>query len=286
MKPAGFEYHAPRDLDEVLALLVRYGPEAKLLAGGQSLVPLMNFRLARPAHVIDINRVGTLGGIAHDGALHLGALTRQQEIATSSLVAESAPLLADATRWIGHPAIRARGTLGGSVAHNDPAAEYPAALLALDAAVKLRGARGDRSIPIDDFLGDWLSTSLASDEILTEVTVPASPTGTRTAIAELARRHGDFALAGVAVRVVREGALVSDPRLVAFGGLPRARRLTSAEAVLDGASPTPEVLADVADRARSEVDPTGDIHATADYRRHLVGVLAVRALRTALGMEA
>jgi aerobic carbon-monoxide dehydrogenase medium subunit len=288
MKPASFEYHAPESLEEALALLARHGGEGKVLAGGQSLVPMMSFRLARPAHVIDINRVQGLSGIRREnGTLVIGATTRQREIELSAEVASSAPLLVSATKWIGHPPIRSRGTIGGSVAHNDPAAEYPAAMLALDAEAVLTSADGERTVAVNDLLGDWLTTSMQAEELLTALRMPAASDRMRVGITELARRHGDFALAGTVVRLdISPDGSIDDARVVAFGGLPRATRLRDAEEVLRGAQPGEEVFTEAGARAGAHVDPVADIHATAEYRKHLVGVLTVRALRSAAGMEA
>ena len=286
MKPAAFDYHAPRDVDEVLAFLDRYGADAKVLAGGQSLVPLMNFRLARPAHVVDINRVEGLAGIRTNGSLKLGALTRQREIETATFTG-AARLLQAATRFIGHPGIRARGTVGGTIAHNDPAAEYPAALLALDATVTARSRQATRTITVDDLLGDWLTTALEPNELITEITVPIGAPDARVAITELAKRQGDFALAGAAVRLdLADGGDIRDARVVAFGGLSRATRMREAEAILIGGKPSDETLRAAAEAAGAGAEPTDDIHATREYRRHLIRVLTRRALQSALETEA
>src|SRR5204863_6480341 len=197
MKPAKFEYHAPSTLDEAIALLVRYGGDAKLLAGGQSLVPLLNFRLARPAALVDLNRIASLAYIREqDGQVRFGAMTRQRTIEFSPVVAQRLPLLKEATRWVGHLPIRTRGTIGGSIAHADPSAEYPAVLAALDGEVVARGAKGERVLKPRDFFQTYLTTNLAADEILTEVRLPATPAGAGYAFEVFARRHGDFAIIG------------------------------------------------------------------------------------------
>jgi CO/xanthine dehydrogenase FAD-binding subunit len=216
----------------------------------------------------------------------VGALTRQREIEAASLTGGPA-LLREATRYIGHPGIRARGTIGGTLAHNDPAAEYPAALLALDASVTARRSGGQRSIAVDDLLRDWLTTSLEPDELITEVLIPQGSPASGVAIAELAKREGDFALAGAVVRIDRTGSgTIETARVVAFGGLPRASRMRQAESILEGSTPSEDVLIEAAQAAGAEANPTDDIHATRKYRQQLVRVLTLRALRSAVGREA
>jgi aerobic carbon-monoxide dehydrogenase medium subunit len=282
MKPVPFEYDAPETVEAALALLAEHGDDGKVLAGGQSLVPMMNFRLARPSHLIDINRLPGLSGIERNGNLSLGALVRQAQVEASPIVADAAPLLVIATRWIGHPPIRARGTVGGSLVHNDPAGEYPAALLALDATATAASVRGERAMTVDALLADWLSTTLEPDELVTSVTIPGDALTGDVGMAELARRHGDFALAGSVVRLV-PGAdgTIEDVRIVAFGGLPRATRMTHAEDALKGTRPGDAAFEEAGRRASAAADPVSDIHASAEYRRHLIGVMTVRALRSA-----
>ena len=244
MKPPPFEYHAPRTVEEACALLGSL-EDAKVLAGGQSLVPLLNFRLARPAHIVDINRVGGLDRIyERDGGVAVQALARQADVEDSDLVAHACPLLSDAVRLVAHRVIRNRGTVCGSIAHADPASEIPAVLLALGGNVVVRSSRGERTIAADQLFAGVFETALAPDELLVEAWFPAfrGP----HAILEESRRHGDFALAGV----VRAG-----------------ERLT-----LFGVAPTP-VMADRADPARG-LQPSGDLEATPEFRLHLVRVLA------------
>ena len=247
MKPPPFEYHAPRTVEEACALLGSL-EDAKVLAGGQSLVPLLNFRLARPAHIVDINRVGGLDRIyERDGGVAVQALARQADVEDSDLVAHACPLLSDAVRLVAHRVIRNRGTVCGSIAHADPASEIPAVLLALGGNVVVRSSRGERTIAADQLFAGVFETALAPDELLVEAWFPAfrGP----HAILEESRRHGDFALAGV----VRAG-----------------ERLT-----LFGVAPTP-VMADRADPARG-LQPSGDLEATPEFRLHLVRVLADKA---------
>lgn len=284
MKPASFAYEAPKVLGDALALLARYGEDAKVLAGGQSLVPLLNFRLARPPYLIDLNGVPGLASISErDGFISIGAMTRQRAIEASPVIVSRAPLLAAATRWIGHPPIRTRGTIGGSLAHNDPAGEYPAVLLALDAQVRIQSQRGERVLGIDAFLGEWLSTMLEPDELVTGVEIPVPSNPAAYGFAEIAKRHGDFALAGVAAQFTLDGSNIGDTRIVAFGGVARATRLTAAEDAIRGGAPSETLFGEASRAATAAIDPISDLHATGEYRRHLTGVLVVRALRQAFG---
>lgn len=278
VKPASFEYHAPSSIDEALALLVRYGGEARLLAGGQSLVPMMNFRLVAPAALIDLNRVAGLDAIVADGpTVRIGAMTRQRTLEFSPLIAAHLPLLQHAIRCIGHLPTRSRGTIGGSLAHADPAAELPMVLRALDGEVVARGPGGERRIAAADLFVSPLTTALAPDEILTEIRLPAMAAGTGCAIEEFARRHGDFALAAV-VAVVAPAA--SGRRLVrlATGGIgPVPQRLREAESILEQQGFDAEAIEAAAAKAAETVEPLADHHASADFRRHLTRVLSKRA---------
>jgi CO/xanthine dehydrogenase FAD-binding subunit len=287
MKPASFRYARAGSLAEAVALLAEAPGDTKLLAGGQSLVPMLNMRLVRPAVLVDVNSVRELAGITPtaDGGLRIGALTRHAELTASPAVIERAPLLAEAARHVGHAAIRNQGTLGGSLAHADPAAELPAALLALDARVHVTGPRGAREIAADAFFLGLLATALEADEILTAIEVPAQPPG--WGFVEIARRPGDFALAGVAaiVRVGHPLTLPSPPRggegemrLVGFGIGDRPLRLSSAERVGAGAQLDAATAARAGAAAGPDCDPPSDVHGSADYRRHLATVLTERAL--------
>jgi carbon-monoxide dehydrogenase medium subunit len=286
MKPPKFDYHAPHTVDEALALLVRYGGDAKPLAGGQSLVPLLNFRLARPAALIDLNRIPALAGIREaDGMVAFGAMTRQRAVEFSPVVARKLPLLAEATRWVGHLPIRSRGTIGGSIAHADPSAEYPAVLAALDGTVIARGQKGERQLTAATLFETYLTTTLAADELLTEVRFPAMPAGAGWAFEEFARRHGDFALVGVAAALWREGGRWS-ARLATAGAGPVPVRLRAAEEIVARDGVGDGALKAAAARAAELVQPAGDLHASADYRRNLTRVLTERALRRAVGRAA
>ena len=247
MKPPPFEYHAPGSLPEALDLLARLGPDAKVLAGGQSLVPLLNLRLARPAHLVDINNLAELGEIQPlDGGLKIGAMVRQRAAERSDLVRERCPLMAEALPFIGHPQIRNRGTVGGSLAHADPASELPAVAAALDADLVVQSVRGERVLKPEDFFVSFLTTSLEPDELLVELRVPAWPSGAGWAYLEISRRHGDFAMVGVAsiVRLAADGS-VAEARLAytGAGGAPirptRPSASSSASHPRSRPSPTP-----------------------------------------------
>jgi carbon-monoxide dehydrogenase medium subunit len=283
VKPALFDYHCPASVDEAIAVLARYDGEARILAGGQSLVPMMNFRIATPAALVDINRIPALAHITVEGdTVRVGAMTRQREIEHSPVIKEKLPLLAEAIRLVGHLPIRSRGTVGGSIAHADPAAEIPMVLMALDGEVVAKGPKGERTIAARDLFQDALTTSLASDEVLTEVRFPAIPPNAGYALEEFARRHGDFALAAVAAVVFSEGDKCVRAQLALGGVEPKPRRLVEAEAILVEKGLGEEAIAAAAKKATEGVDPLSDHHASADYRRHLTGVMLERAVKRAL----
>lgn len=282
MKPPAFDYVAVASTHEAVAEVAAHGDAAKLLAGGQSLMPILNLRLAAPARLVDLNRVAALAYIEERaGGVAIGAMTRQRAVERSALVAERVPLLTEALPWVGHSTIRNRGTIGGSLAHADPAAELPAVALCLDGRFTVRGAAGERTIEARDFFKGYLTTAVAPTELLTDVWFPSRPPGTGEAWIELARRHGDFALVGVAAVVTLDGSIVREARLTLTGvdGVPV--RATAAEALLAGAPLSEEAMRAAADRVRESIDPHGDIHATAAYRRHVAGVLTIRALTRA-----
>jgi aerobic carbon-monoxide dehydrogenase medium subunit len=283
MKPPRFDYHAPAGVEEALALLARYGGDAKVLAGGQSLMPLLNFRLARPAALVDLNRIGALAGIReHDGRVRFGAMTRQRAIEFSPVVARALPLLREATSWVGHLPIRSRGTIGGSIAHADPSAEYPLVLTVLDGEVVARGSKGERVIRAGDLFETYLTTSLAADEILTEVRLPAMDPKAGWAFEEFSRRHGDFAIVAIAATVVAGDGRRVTVRLAAGGAGPKPIRLREAEAMLERDGLGDAAIEAASRRAAELVAPDSDIHGSADYRRHLTGVLTARALKRAV----
>lgn len=284
MKPAAFKYIRPGTLNETLAAMAEHVGDAKALAGGQSLVPAMNFRLAQPAVLVDLNRVPDLDRLdASADGLRLGAMTRHCALERSALVRGAAPLIAEAMPHVAHFPIRTRGTLGGSLAHADPAAELPAVMLALDARIEVRSVRGARSIPAGDFFVGLFATALEADELVTAVTVPARPAGEGWAFDEVARRHGDFALAGVAAVLTRDArGAVSAARIALFSVHERPVLAASAARALVGEIPTGQVIAAAADAAAmQDADPASDIHASIAYRRHLTRVLVGRAVSRA-----
>jgi carbon-monoxide dehydrogenase medium subunit len=281
MKPAPFDYVAPRSIDEAVDALADGGSDAKLLAGGQSLIPLLNFRLAHPSLLVDLNRVEELAYVtSRDQGVAIGAMTRQASIERDAQLRQAQPLLVEAVGWVGHPAIRSRGTIGGSLAHADPAAELPAVAVCLDAQLSIVGPRGRRTVAAEDFFLGYLTTLLEPDEILVETWLPPLQSGTGQAWVEFARRHGDFALAGVAVSLRLDRDEVSDARIVLTGVGGKPSRAREAETVLVGGT-VPERASAAADAARSAIDPDADIHATKEYRTHLAGVLTERAIRLA-----
>jgi carbon-monoxide dehydrogenase medium subunit len=279
MKPAPFEYHRPTSLAEAFDLLDRYGEDGRILAGGQSLVPTLHMRLVAPRAVIDINRLPDLDAIrlAPDG-LVIGALARQEAVERSPLVKEHAPLIAAAMPHVGHSAIRARGTIGGSLALGDPAAELPACAVALGATIGVTGRGGPRRIAAADFFRGIYTTAAEPGEIVTELGVPRA-VGWRWEFEELARRHGDFALAGLAAGARVEGEVLAELRLVFFGVGTKPVRAHRAESALAGRRAEPAAL-DAAGRAvEAEIDPPGDIHGSPALRRHLAHVLLTRVVR-------
>jgi len=283
VKPAPFEYFRPDTVDEALALLGEHGWDAKLLAGGQSLVPAMNFRLAAPGVLIDLNRIPGLDSIrAEGGGLRIGTMVRQHAAERSADVRRLAPLLAEALPFVAHPQIRNRGTVGGSIAHADPAAELPAVMLALGARLHLVGPNGPRTLAADEFFTGLFATALEHDEMLAEIEIPALAPRTGSAFMEVSRRHGDFGLAGLAMSVsLDDGGCCTDARIALLGVGEGPVLARGAADALRGQSPSPDAFAAAADAARGEVDPPMDIHASSEYRRHLVGVLVARAFPVA-----
>jgi carbon-monoxide dehydrogenase medium subunit len=285
MKPASFAYYAPASVDAAIALLQRYDGDARVLAGGQSLIPMMNFRLAAPPALVDINRVPGLAYIEADGdVVRIGAMTRQRAIEFSLLVAEKLPLLREAICHVGHLPTRSRGTIGGSIAHADPAAELPMVLQALEGEVLARGPNGERRIKAADLIRDALTTSLKADEIITEIRLPAMPPGAGYAVEEFSRRHGDFAIAAIAVMLVRDGSRCGKARIATAGISSHSIRLPAAEQILEDNGLSETVLEQAAAKAAESVEPLADQNASAEYRRQLTRVLTHRALRRAAGI--
>jgi CO/xanthine dehydrogenase FAD-binding subunit len=285
MKPPPFEYFAPTSVDDVLALLRDHGEAAKVLAGGQSLVPLMNFRLARPRYLIDLNCIPELAFIREeDSGLVIGAMTRQRAVERSALVRSRCPLLAEAMPLIGHHQIRNRGTIGGSLAHADPAAELPAVVMALGGELLVQSVDGQRVLRPEQFFVTYLSTALAPTELLVEVRLPAQRPRTGWAFLEVSRRHGDFALVGVAaLMALDEGGVCTHAALALTGVGPTPVLAEAAAQGLVGSRPTPEVFEAAGRKVSAGLEPDSDIHASAAYRQHLAEVLTRRALARALG---
>ena len=284
MKPAPFDYRCPDTVDEALALLARHKGEAKIIAGGQSLMPMINFRVVQPALLVDVKRLLEYDFVrpAADGGLAVGALTRHRVLETSPLVAERFPVIAEAMRHVAHVAIRNRGTIGGSLSHADPAAELPMLSLLLDARIHVRAASGSRVIAASKFFLGALSNALQDDEIVVQVDLPGLAAGTGWAFEEFSRRAGDFALAAVAVLVRVTQGCISEARIALMGVAETPIRAPAAEALLLGAQAS-DALVERAVRAVCEpLRPPADLHASPEYRRHLAGVLAYRAIGAAL----
>lgn len=283
MKPPRFEYFAPTSLDDALGLLAEHGDEAKVLAGGQSLVPLLNFRLIRPGYLVDLNEIPGLGGLREEnGWIVIGGMTRQRAAETSTLVRERCPLLADALPQIGHAQIRNRGTIGGSLAHADPAAELPAVVAALGGELVVRSRHARRVLTPEAFFRAYLTTALEPAELLVEIRLPVTPPRTGTAFLEISRRHGDFALVGVAATVTLDDAGVCTASAVALTGVgPTPVVAREAARTLVGVKPAAAALEEVGRQVSAMVRPDADLHASSEYRTHVAGVLTWRALARA-----
>ena len=282
MKLPPVDYEAPETVSEAVGLLAEHADEASVLAGGQSLIPLLALRLAYPAVLIDINGVAGLSGIsAAGGRVSIGAMTREYVAEESATVAAGVPLLAAALPLIGHEAIRSRGTIGGSMAHADPAAELPAVARALDAEFVVRGPAGERVIPAAGWFEGYLTTSRRPDELLVEVRFPAAGPGTGVSFSEVARRHGDFAIVGLAASLTLSGGTISDARLALAGIADVPVRATAAEDLLAGEPPSDELFDEAARRAAEDTDPPGDLHGSPEYRKKVAAALVRRGLRAA-----
>lgn len=285
MKPASFAYFAPKTTDEALHLLAQHGYDAKPLAGGQSLVPTMNFRLAQPAVLVDLNGIDELFFVGEkDNEIRIGAMTRQRTVERSPLVQQRLPLVAEAIPHIAHPQIRNRGTFGGSLAHADPAAELPALAVALDARLRVRSEAGERWVAARDFYIGLFATDLQPEELLVEVAIPAQAADSGWAFEEVARQHGNYALCGAAATVaLAADGTVARARLVYLSVGEGPVEAAQAQQALTGESPTDAALQKAAALAAAQdIDPVSDIHASADYRRHLARVVGRRVLRRAV----
>lgn len=284
MKPAPFRYAAPRSLDELLALKAEHGDEAKFLAGGQSLIPTMNFRLAQPSVLLDLNALPDEDRVTEveGGAVRIGALVRHADIETNELIARHQPLAQEASGYVAHPQIRNRGTLCGNLAHADPASEMPAVILALGARMHARSAVSDRWIEAADFFEGVFTTALEEDEALCEVELPSLPPGTGSCFLEVSRRSGDFAMMGVAAAITLDaGGICSDARLTYCGAGETPLAAAETAAALVGETLDGKIREAAAQQAAGEIDPPGNVHLTAAYQKHLAGVLTARALETA-----
>ncbi|MEE9168158.1 MAG: xanthine dehydrogenase family protein subunit M [bacterium] len=285
MKPAPFEYFAPTSLEEALACLDEHGYDAKVMAGGQSLIPTMNFRLAEPEILVDLNRISELSYIdpGKSGGLRIGAMTRQREAERSTLVKERAPLVHETMPYIAHPQIRNRGTVGGSIAHADPASELPAVMLALDARFLLRSKDDERRLSADEFFIGLFDTAMEPEELLVEISLPAMPPNSGWAFREIARRHGDYALVGVAAVVTADQTGRCENARITFLSVGDGPVVAvEAGQGLTGQNPTEDIIRAAAETAAAkDIDPPNDIHASAEYRRHLAKVLTTQALSEA-----
>ena len=290
MKPAPFAYHAPDSVEAALELAARHGPDARWLAGGQSLVPAMNFRLVEPAVLVDLNRLSELDYIEETGrkGLRIGAMARQRRVERAPAVGRLCPLLADVMPHVAHPQIRNRGTIGGSLVHADPAAELPVAAVALDAQLRVRSVEGERTVAAADFFQGLFTVDLAPEEMLVEVQFPPWLPGAGWSFLEVARRHGDYALAGVAALLALDGdGRCRRARLVYLNLADRPVDARQAAQQLEGEKVTEEAITAAAHTAAAEeIDPVADVHASAGYQRHLARVLTLRALRQALARAA
>lgn len=283
MKPAAFEYVVANSIEQAVAALAQAGGDAKILAGGQSLVPMLNFRLLRPAILVDINRIPDLAFIEDAGdAVKIGTLTRHHQLETSPVIAKHFPMLSYAMTHVAHLAIRNRGTIGGSLSHADPAAELPMMALLLGAKLHIISGRGKRTVEAREFFRDTLTVDLAEDELLTEIHLPKLPPRTGWGFEEVARRAGDFALAAVGATITMSGGVTKEARIALTGVGPTPLRASEAEALLVGQKPEAKLMAQVTETVRAVIEPETDLHASADYRRHLAGALAGRALAAAL----
>lgn len=283
MIPAAFEYEAPTELAEAIDRLAKSSGEAKVLAGGQSLIPLMKFRLAQPARIIDLNRIGGLAYVRENGDLRIGALTREVDLEESAVIRDRYPIIADTAAVIADPIVRNLATVGGNVAHADPANDHPATLLALRASVVARGPRGERVIAIDEFFVDTFTTSLAADEIVTEIRIPRAAPQSGGAYLKFERKVGDFAIVGVAAHLALDGkGNVSTAGIGLTNVGPTALRARRAEDALRGRAPDDNAIAAAAEAAAAESQPVADLRGPVDYKRDVVRVLTTRALRRAV----
>ena len=287
MTPSAFDYHAPRSVADAVKLLGSLGPDAKLLAGGHSLLPMMKLRFAQPSHLIDLGKIAALRGIAQVGnALHIGAMTTEHELLNSKLLADKLPLLVEGAGWIADPQVRYKGTIGGDISHGDPANDHPALMLVLDASFVLTGATGERVVKADDFFLGLFSTALGADEILTQIRVPIPAAGSGGSYQKLKRKTGDFATAATAVLLQMSGGTVASVRIALTNAAPTAIRVKTAESALMGKAIDNASLAEAARLAMAAADPTADQRGSVDYKRAMCGEMTRRALQAAAARAA
>jgi len=284
MKPAPFAYARADTLDEALALLAEHGDNARIISGGQSLMATLNMRLSAPAVLVDISRIERLSGI-HDvgNRLKIGAMTRHVDVEKSSLIATTTPLIKKAMGHVAHPAIRNRGTFGGSIAFADPAAELPACAVALKATIHIVGKGGEREVASEDFFKGLYETAIGTGEILTAVSIPKIEEGWKSGFMELARRHGDYAIIGLAVHAEHNGTAFGDARLVFFNSADRPTTAPQTAALLEGQKWSEDLADRLAISLKAELDPPGDLNASSAMRKHLAGVLTKRVLQQIAG---
>jgi carbon-monoxide dehydrogenase medium subunit len=282
MIPPAFDYHAPRSIDDAVRLLGSLGPDARLLAGGHSLLPMMKLRFANPGHLIDLGKIASLRGIAQAGnEIRIGAMTTENDLMRSALLADKLPLLVEGAGWIGDPQVRYKGTVGGDISHGDPGNDHPALMLALEASFVLKGPRGERVVPADGFFLGLYSTLLEADEILTEIRVPIPAAGTGWSYQKLKRKTGDFATAAAAVTLRLQGGRVARAHVALTNAGPTPLKATAAEAFLAGKPVDEAALVEAARLAMSICEPTPDQRGDAEYKRAMCGEMTRRALQAA-----
>ena len=283
MIPASFDYHRANSVDDAVQLLRKHGADAKLLAGGHSLIPLLKFRLAQPAHLIDISRIRDLSGIREENdAIVIGALTTHQQIETSELLKSKCPVLVETAEHIGDVQVRNKGTLGGSAAHADPASDYPAALFALEVEFVMQGPNGRRTLSVDDFFVGMLTSALGPDEILTHIRIPVQPPDTGASYQKFAQKASGFAICGVAALITHANGKCTRARIGITGVAQKAYRATAVEQAIEGRALSNEEIAAAASKAAENVEALGDIHASAEYRKDLARIYTRRAIQAAI----
>ena len=283
MIPPSFEYHAPGSVDDAIALLGQYGDEAKILAGGHSLLPMMKLRFAEPEHLVDLNNIDSLKGVCEEGdTLVIGSMTSENDIIGSALLQEKCALLPEAAKQIADPQVRNRGTIGGDIAHGDPGNDHPALMLALNATFTLVGPNGSREVAADDFFLGTFFTALEADEILTAIRVPALASGTGASYKKLKRKTGDYATAAAAAVISLSGGVCQRARISLTNLGPTAMRATEAEAVLSGQAITEDLINQAAAKAMAICEPSDDLRGDAEYKTHMGGEMTRRAIREAV----